>query len=346
MSILRLSGVVFGLLGLGLAGWARFHLRRLRNGDWVLASALSATLLVVGLHPGVVDVALAPLDFTAGGYGRLVGLLVVTAAVLALLVFVALARATRVEKQLDRLVREMAKREFRGAHPPEQSPIFIVIPAYNEGENIGGVLAAMPAEVCGLRATPIVVVDGATDNTAQVVGGLNARAVTCVVNRGGGSALRVGYELALERGAEIVVTLDADGQHLPEEIPRLVEPILEGRADLVNGSRVLGTFEKESEVRAAGVFLFNWLFSLLVLRRITDCSNSFRAIRADVLGKLELRQSQFHAAELLLDAMRKDYRVLEVPITIRRRQGGVSKKPPSLRYAIGFARAIVSTWLR
>jgi len=142
------------------------------------------------------------------------------------------------------------------------------------------------------------------------------------------------------------VTLDADGQHVPAEIERVVEPIVAGRADLVNGSRVLGTYEREGWVRPAGVVFFNLLMSVLVRRRVTDCSNAFRAIRTSHLSKLDLRQKQFHASEFLLEGYKKGLRVVEVPITIRRRAGGVSKKPTSWKYAWSFTKAMVGTWLR
>lgn len=260
--------------------------------------------------------------------------------------FMSLARQSRLEHTLDRLVRGLAKREFRHSHSAAPAPIKVILPAYNEAENIGAVLARIPAEVGGLRVQPIVVVDGATDQTERVVREVTAATVSYVINRGGGSALKAGYELALEDRAEIVVTLDADGQHMPEEIPVLVQPILEDRADLVNGSRVLGSYDCDSRLRAAGIVFFNWLVSMLTGTHITDCSNAFRAIRVDSLRLLELRETQFHASELLIEALKKHLRVIEVPITIKRRAGGVSKKGPNVKYAIGFMRVVLGTWLR
>jgi hypothetical protein len=86
--------------------------------------------------------------------------------------------------------------------------------------------------------------------------------------------------------------------------------------------------------------------SALVMTRITDCSNSFRAIRADALPQLDLRQTQFHTSELLIEALKKNLRVVEVPITIKRRATGVSKKGTSIKYALGFMSSILRTWLR
>jgi hypothetical protein len=346
---LRLAGATLGFLGLVALLWLRFRARRLRNLECLMGGALCVALVVVARWPDTANGVLAFFSFEAGGGGRLLGLLVFSNLLLFLLAFWALARAGRVEHLADRLVRELAKREFRGspdASRPAVAPIYVVIPAYNEADNIASVLREIPGEVAGLRTRTLVVVDGGTDETARVVTELNHSAIRYVVNRGGGSALRAGYEVAIEDGADIVVTLDADGQHVPEEMARLVEPIVAGEADLVNGSRVLGRYEKDGLVRPLGVVFFNLLISLLTLRRITDCSNAFRAIRVRELGKLDLRQPQFHTAELLLEALKKGLRVREVPITIKRRLSGESKKPTSFRYGWRFSRALLSTWLR
>jgi hypothetical protein len=342
----RLFGVLVGLLGLALVWVARFRWHRLRNLDWLLGTLVAATLVALGLFPDAADAVLAFFSFERGGGQRILGLLIFFVLAQYLLTFLALARSRRLESELDRLVRQLAKQDYRRKHGSDDAAIHVVIPAYNEADNIEAVLARIPDHVLGLRVRPVVVVDGATDTTQQVVERMNHAAVAYTVNRGGGAALKAGYEIALEDGAEIVVTLDADGQHCPEEIPRLVAPILDGSADLVNGSRVLGTYEKDSHVRAAGVVLFNWLISLLTLTRITDCSNAFRAIRVSELGKLQLRQSQFHSSEMLIEALKRGLRVVEVPITITRRMSGESKKGMTLTYGWGFTRAILTTWLR
>lgn len=343
---LRLFGVLFGLAALGLVWLARFRWHRLRNLEWLLGTLVAGSIVALGLFPDAADAVLAFFSFEKGGGQRILGLLIFFVLAQYVLTFLALARNRRLESELDRLVRQLAKQDYRRKHGTHDASIYVVIPAYNEADNIEAVLARVPGEVLGLRIRPLVVVDGATDATQQVVERVNHAAVAYTVNRGGGSALKAGYEIALEDDAEIVVTLDADGQHAPEEIERLVRPILDGTADLVNGSRVLGTYEKDSQVRAAGVVLFNWLVSVLTLTRITDCSNAFRAIRTSELAKLQLRQSQFQTSELLIEALKRGLRVIEVPITITRRMSGESKKGMTLTYGWGFARAIVTTWLR
>ncbi len=126
----------------------------------------------------------------------------------------------------------------------------------------------------------------------------------------------------------------------------LVRPLLDGDADMVQGSRVLGSFEVESSVRKHGVTLFAKLLTTLGRTRITDPSTGYRAITSQALRRLDLKQDQFYVSEVILDAGRKGLRVVEVPITLRRRASGTTKKPAAFRYAWGFSKAIVRTWLR
>jgi glycosyltransferase involved in cell wall biosynthesis len=224
--------------------------------------------------------------------------------------------------------------------------VLVVIPAYNEADNVGAVVARMPDEVCGLPVTALVVDDGSSDGTTDAAEAAGALVARHLRNRGGGAALRTGYALAAGAGAAIVVTLDADGQHLPEEMTRLVRPIVAGRADAVNGSRTLGSADPNTFSRELGLRVFNRVLSTLTRTDITDCSSGYRAIRADSLAKLELRQEQFHASEWLIEAVKRGLRLEEVPITVAKRMHGETKKPATLGYGLGFTKAIVRAWLR
>jgi glycosyltransferase involved in cell wall biosynthesis len=204
----------------------------------------------------------------------------------------------------------------------------------------------MPEEVEGYPVVPLVVDDASEDATSEVARSAGALVARLPIRRGGGLALRVGYDIAVQLDGVVVVTMDADGQHVPDEMPLLVKPILAGEADMVNGSRVLGEFERESLIRHVGVHFFSWLVTVLTGSRITDVSNGYRAIRADILKGLVLDQDQFWTSELLIEVMRQRRRILEVPITIRARISGVSKKPKTFRYARNFTKAIIQTWLR
>jgi glycosyltransferase involved in cell wall biosynthesis len=224
--------------------------------------------------------------------------------------------------------------------------IVLVIPAYNEAENIGSVLDAIPTHVCGLETVVLVVDDGSSDGTAERSREHRAEVVSHPVNRGQGAAMRTGYAIVADSSAEVVVAMDADGQHQADEIERLVKPVLAGTADLANGSRVLGDAERVHVTRDLGISFFARVLSLLTGSRVTDPANGFRAMRPAVLRSMVLEQDQFHNSEFLIEASRRGVRAIEVPVTITHRLSGSSKKPANLRYGIGFANAVFRTWIR
>jgi glycosyltransferase involved in cell wall biosynthesis len=253
------------------------------------------------------------------------------------------------DRSLRLLVEALGRERFdwdRAATLPEGRRIVVVSPAFNEAETVGDVIRAIPTEVDALQVIPVVVSDGSEDETARRARQAGALVTELPIRRGGGLALRVGYEIALQLGAEIVVTMDADGQHLADELPVLVRPILDGEADYVNGSRILGEFERESIVRHIGVHVFARLVTILTGRRITDPSSGYRAARAELLRRFVLEEDQFWTTEILIEALRHRARVVEVPVTIAARAGGQTKKPASLRYGWNFSKVIVQTWLR
>lgn len=349
MIYLRFIGVAISVLVLFYIWIFRYRSNKFRNSDKLIVSCLAFALIILGIDPDALNFLLELFSFSKGGGNRILGLLVFSNFLVYILLFFSLSRNRSTEQVLDNLVRELAKKEFRRDNKEKGSndaQVYIVIPAYNEADNIANVLKLIPDNVFGLKTKTIVVVDGSTDRTEEVVRDLDKQTISHIINRGGGSALKVGYQVAFEDGAEYVVTLDADGQHMPEEIPKILKPIIDGEADLVNGSRILGHYEKDNQIRSLGVLVFNWLISILMMKRITDASNSFRAIRMSEYHKLDLRQRQYHSSELLIESLKKGLRVLEIPITIRKRLSGESKKGTNFSYALGFTRAILSTWLR
>jgi glycosyltransferase involved in cell wall biosynthesis len=224
--------------------------------------------------------------------------------------------------------------------------VAIVIPAFDEAANLSELLPRIPTTVCGEPAAVLVVDDGSADDTSGAAERAGAAIVRLPLNRGGGSALRVGYALMVDAEARIVVTMDADGQHRPEDLDRVAEPVLSGRAQLAQGSRTLGHNEPGAVARELGIVLFNRLVRMLTRVSVTDCSNSFRAIRTELLPELDLRQPQFHAAEFLIEAITRGISLEEVPVSVLGRRHGSSKKPATLRYGFGFCRAIVAAWRR
>lgn len=222
----------------------------------------------------------------------------------------------------------------------------VVMAAYNETGSVGPVLASLPDSVCGLRVCPVVVDDGSVDDTAA-----EARRAGAVVgshrrNLGQGDALRTGFAIAQRLAARVVVTMDADGQHDPAELTALVGPVVGGEADYVQGSRFLGRYDDAGGARDLGIRGFTWLIRLLTRTDITDCTNGYRAIDGAALGRLQLVEDRFSASEILIQAAGRGLRIREVPVHIRSRDAGESKKPRGLRYAWGYLGAIVRSWLR
>ncbi len=344
LTALRAAGVIGAV---ALIAYAVLRRRSLRNAD-VLILIFAGLGLAVVAGTEVVNGLLSAFSFEKGNGGRILGLAVFAIIVLFGLVLRALSQAARNARQLSAVLEGLAWEEFRQAGLPERfrGRVAVLVPAYNEAENIGHVLDLMPEEVCGTPIAVLVVDDGSRDGTADVAAEHGAVVARHVINRGGGAALRTGYRLMVESGAEVVVTLDADGQHLPAEMERLVKPVLDGEVDVAHGSRVLGQADRNHLSRELGIVFFNRLVSLITHTKVSDCSNGYRAVRTTVLPQLVLRQEQFHTSEFMIEAIKRGIPAKEVPITVERRLHGHSKKPAVVRYGLGFANAIVRTWLR
>ena len=347
MSLLRWLGLALGAGVLGVA-FARFRGARARRLDFALAALFGASLICVSAWPDSVNALRDMLMLERAQWSRLIAVLIASNVVLWLVLLATRAGASAQASHFDRLVRALGLAEFRRAYPEHERlpPVVVVLPAFDEAQNIGAVLGAMPREVCGRRVAALVVDDGSRDATAEEARRAGALVLTSPMRRGGGAALRLGFDVAIAHGAEIVVTMDADGQHLPSEIASLVEPVAEGRVDFAIGSRILGRHERDSQARWLGIHVFNALIRLLTPVRVTDCSNGFRALRASELARVLLRQDQFHTAELLIDAAKKGIRIGDVPVTVKRRASGESKKGRDFRYGLSFARTVLKTWWR
>ena len=238
---------------------------------------------------------------------------------------------------------------FLKQHPANAgTPLAVVIPAYNEAPTVGAVVRDIPSAIGGLPSEVIVVVDGAADETAARAAEAGALVCDVPVNRGQGAALRLGYWLARARGAEVIVTIDADGQYDAADLDRVVEPIRAGRADFVSGSRRLGAELTTDRVRHLGVLVFGAMISVLIRRRITDPACGLRAMRAEVTAAVTLEQPQYQASELMISAALHGFRLIEVPTTMRDRAAHATgtKKGGNFGYGMRFARAAVHTWKR
>jgi hypothetical protein len=346
-SLLRVVGF---LLALGLLAFAVGRLRRAGNGSRMPAVALllvAVSLGSIAILPDLVLPIQDVLGLEGAPLGRLVTVLVVSVALAYLLVFYALARADRANQRVSRLIRSLSVAQLEVERlGPRLGGVLVCIPALDEADNLPGVINEVPGQVAGMSTHILVIDDGSRDATAAVAAGLGAQVVSHPVNSGQGAALQTGYLVAERLGVDVVVTLDADGQHDPAEMDRLVGPIVAGTADFVVGSRRMGTAEGESRTRDAGITIYTRLLNLLGGTQVSDIANGFRAIRASRLSEIAFTEDQFHNPELLLGAARAGLRVLDVPVTIRKRASGVSKKGTNLRYGLGFLRVLFKAWLR
>ena len=192
--------------------------------------------------------------------------------------------------------------------------IFIIIPAYNEAQTIRQVVLS----ILQYYRNIIVVDDGSRDETWRELQGLPIHRLRHVFNRGQGAAVQTGLEYGLAQGAEILVTYDADGQHQVEDIANLVEPILQGDADVVLGSRFLGVAENIPWHRRAMLRAAVWLTRYLSGLWVSDTHNGLRAFSHQAATQIRLNMDRMaHASEILDIVGREGLRYLERPVKIR-----------------------------
>ena len=203
--------------------------------------------------------------------------------------------------------------------------VLIAVPAHNEEASLPDTLAELAASAP--RLDVVVVDDGSEDATAEVARSAGVPVLVLPVNLGVGAALQTAFRYALEEGYDVTVQLDADGQHDPADLPALLAPVLEDRADLSIGSRyVPGAAEYRAPlVRRLGMLLFSALATAVIGRPLYDTTSGFRAYNRTVM-KLCLRYfpQDFPDAPLLIWVARAGLRLVEVPVTMRPRRKGQS----------------------
>lgn len=277
----------------------------------------------------------------------------ITNGVLLLVIFYILSQLRNVTSDVEKMGRKLSIDKADVDSSAEMADggriekvIKIVIPAYNEEQTIESVVSSLPESIRGYRISPVIVSDGSVDQTAKKAKSEHSVVVEHPVNQGQGAALKTGFEIAKRDGAEIVVTMDGDGQHPVEELERIVTPIINGEAEFVMGSRYLGTDHSENgTLRTTGISFFTWFINILTKSSITDCTNGYRAIRAKDLQDFTLTEERFSAPELIIEARKHGLRIKELPITVEERKSGETKKP-QLGYALGLTQTILTTWLR
>jgi len=196
-----------------------------------------------------------------------------------------------------------------------------IIPAFNEESTIADVIKATSRYVNEV----LVINDGSTDKTAEIAKNAGASVIDNIINKGLGRTVQRGYDEAINRGANIVVQIDADGQYDPEEIPKLIKPILENKADLVLGSRLENLKYKMPVVKEFGNKAFSWLLRRLTGTEIKDGQTGFRAIRKEVLENVRLRGDFTYTQEMIIKASKEGWRIENIPINFYHRKAGDSR---------------------
>lgn len=196
-----------------------------------------------------------------------------------------------------------------------------IIPAFNEESTIGDVIKGTSKFVDEI----IVINDGSTDRTVEAANSAGATVIDNIVNRGLGKTIQRGYDEALKRGADILVQIDADGQYDPEEIPKLIKPIIDNKADLVLGSRLENLKYEMPWVKKQGNKAFTWLLRRLTGADIKDGQTGFRAIRKEVFETIELRGDFTYTQEMIIKTAKEGWRIENVPINFYQRSTGESR---------------------
>lgn len=207
---------------------------------------------------------------------------------------------------------------------PADAPIVLFMPAFNEEAAVAACLRRAPDRVAGRPVELLVIDDGSTDATVARAREAGAEVIELGANRGLGAAVRVGLAEGVRRDAAAVVFCDADGEYPPEELAAMVEPILDGRADYVTGSRFLGRIDHMRPHRRIGNLALTRLLSIVARRRITDGQTGYRALSPAAADAAEVIHDFNYAQVLTLDLLAKGYRHAEVPISYHFRTTGDS----------------------
>lgn len=222
-----------------------------------------------------------------------------------------------------------------------EKKIGIIIPARDEEESLAKVLDNLPFPNSPMKTKVFVIDDGSEDGTYKVARERGVDVVRHPVSLGVGGALKTGYLMAKEWGADVIVQLDADGEHDPKELDGILQPVLDRKADMVIGSRFInGSPPPLSLTRRVGIRFFSWLLNKLSGYELTDVTSGFRAFRGEVLDMVMFPSERHWAVEMSLLASKNGLTVVEVPITPLKRKGGKSQFHEIMTFMLYPLRAI------
>lgn len=216
----------------------------------------------------------------------------------------------------------------------------VVLPAFNEAKVIGRVIKDIKKQ--GFKDI-IVVNDASSDSTAEIAKKAGADVYSLPVNMGVGTASLTGIDAAEQKNADIIVTMDADGQHDVADIKKVINPVLEGKADIVVGSRFLVPPKEMPLIRKIGNFGLNFLTFFVAGKWFSDTQSGFRAYRKGVVSRLDLAGRSYEiCSEILVSGARKRLKIVEVPIKVIYTKYSLSKGQSVLKGIATFFRLVRS----
>ncbi len=199
--------------------------------------------------------------------------------------------------------------------------LIAIIPAFNEESTIGDVIKGTFKYVDDI----LVINDGSTDQTFDIATNTGAIVIDNIVNRGLGKTIKRGYDEAIKRGADIIVQIDADGQYDPKEIPKLIQPILDNKADLVLGTRLENLKYDMPWMKKKGNKAFTWLLRRLTGADIKDGQTGFRATRKEVFETIEIQGDFTYTQEMIVKTAKEGWRIANVQVNFYQRSAGESR---------------------
>jgi hypothetical protein len=347
LSGLRITGLIIGIIGL-LVTFSIYRGPRWKRKNFVFFGLFSICLITVSVNPNVLNIVAEIFKLEQKQRGRILVLIIGSNIILWFLFLYFKSQLDEYRYQFDLLIRKLGHEEIKELLKQEitDKEIMVIIPAYNEADNLKELLKKIPSNIKGRNVGVLVIDDGSSDNTRDVVVEAGHLVAQSKINRGQGAASRLGYDVLLRNNIRIGVTMDADNQHHPTDIETLIDPILNDEFDLVIGSRVLGETYKSTLLRNTGINLFTKIINFVTGLKMTDCSSGFKAFNVNKMSTLNLKEDQFQSAEVIVEAAKKDLRIGEVPISIAERIHGTSKKGRDIKYGLFFAKTVLKSWWR
>ena len=224
--------------------------------------------------------------------------------------------------------------------------LIVTIPAYNEENTLGKVIKEIPRQINGIDPVEVLVVnDGSTDNTVKVAKDAGAdHVITLKENQGLAFAFRTGLEEALKRDADIIANTDADFQYNQQQIPDLVKPILDGKADIVLGSRFSGHIEHMVPQKKIGNIIATRVTRMASGYPVTDAQTGFRAFSRDAALRMNILSDYTYVQETIMQAVDHNLTMVEIPIEFRKREGDSRLMSGVFNYAKRAASTILRTY--